>query len=216
MQSEDSAHSNMSASQLLSFPPCFPSSSIVRIRYQWFPETSCIALLQHSAILERQAYGSEIEAKEGRVVVSVSPWPGPGENPAGNESIIITTFITANKWLSPMALCISQTSQNQKRRMLINRWDTEVLRNLGLTHIHISESRGFLTLQTASQGLLPQMHFLTISLSLLRSELGLDAPWESLACLISGFNLLLWYCFLSPLLFHWAAAKGSTAWLWGI
>ena len=65
------------------------------------------------------------------------------------------------------------------------------LRNLGLTHIHVSESRGFLTLQTASQGLLPQMHFLTISLSPLRSELGPDAPWESRACLISGFNLLL-------------------------
>ena len=67
------------------------------------------------AILEQQAYGSEVEAKEGRVVVSISPWPGPGENPAGNESIIITTFITANKWLSPMALYISQTSQNQMR-----------------------------------------------------------------------------------------------------
>ena len=215
MQSEDSSHSTMSASQLLSFPLCFPSYSIVRIRSQWFPERSCIALLQHSAILERWAYGSEVEAKEGRVV-SVSPWPGPGENPAGNESIIITTFITANKWLSPMALCISQTSQNQMRWLLINRWDPEVLRNPGLTHIHVSESCGFLTLQTASQGLLPQMHFLTISLSPLRSELSPDAPWESCACLISGFNLLLWYCFLSPLLFHWAAAKSSRAWLWGI
>lgn len=174
MQSEDSAHSTMSASHLLSFPPCFPSSSIVKMRSQGFPERSCIALLQHSATLERQAYGSEVEAKEGRVVVSISPWPGPGENPAGNESIIITTFITANKWLSPMALYISQTSQNQMRfHQQVRHWGAEKSRTHPHSHFRkswLSHTSDSIT-RTASSNPFPD-----ISLIPLRSELGPDSP----------------------------------------
>lgn len=45
---------------------------------------------------------------------------------------------------------------------------------------------------------------------------GPGAPPEPRACLATRFNLLRCYCFLSSLLSHWAATKGSRAWLRGI
>lgn len=69
-------------SQLPSISPSLPSSSTVRIRAQWYPERGCIAVPRHSATLEWQGYGGEVEAKEEKVVASAGPRPGRGWEPS--------------------------------------------------------------------------------------------------------------------------------------